>query len=326
MLILAYRISTNSGQPLPSAQSAIPDRNAKEFFQKEVQPLIAREEQRNREALLRAKALLDVQFAMYVSRLPSFAEELTTWGMRYEITKAAITGWWSKENHVRKIATDKFSEKVLSEKELEMTVRRIVLQFQNDLHASRNQMLAEATVRLKAANFEIPSLDVSEAGLDQALDKQMKPLVEKLAVESPAVGLLAFGGSLAAEEGVRLIVIQAIRGLVASLATTAATSGGATVTGGIAGGGTGTILGTPGVGTAIGFAVGIGLGVAFDSWMSGKFQEKVIDECGKVLETMKSELWSEPAHGFQVVFSAAVTTTSDTHSAALGKIITGSKQ
>jgi hypothetical protein len=329
MLILAYQISTNGGVDLLPTHPK-PDPNGKsgislQFYHKEIHPLIVEQEKRNLAAVSRAKAELDAQFMIYISRLPSYAEELTSWGMRYKITKAAISDWWSKDNSVRKIATEKFEEKVLSEASLKADVKLIINQFHSDLEANRNQMLTEATTRLKAANFPIPSLEVSEAGLKNALEARINPLLESQAKQSPTAGLLAIGGSILAEQAAQYIVVQTMRSLAVSLATTAAASGGATAAGGAAGGTAGTFLATPGVGTAIGVAVGIGVGIAVDSWMSGKFQKKVIYECQNVLNTMSADLWSDPAHGLEVTFSFAVMKTAEAHSASLKAIITGDK-
>jgi len=159
MILAAWEITRpDLHQPTsrqPSAPEQDPTKRNREFFEKEIQPLVAAEDGRNRKAIQRAERRLDAVFQGYGTNVPKFAEALTSWGTKYEITKAMVYDWRSKTDEARKIPMRLFAETVVSDQKLNADITEIVAGIQSDFEASRDRMLSEATQRLKAADFPV---------------------------------------------------------------------------------------------------------------------------------------------------------------------------
>jgi hypothetical protein len=293
-----------------------------EFFTAQITPLIEVETGENLMAIHRAEQRLNELFRGYCEGVPGFVEELTSWGMRYQISKTALRDWWSKTNRTAQVGTELFARRVVSDERLRSDIQTLVAQLASDFEANRNQMLIEASTRLRLADFSLPNATHLPLAVNEAFARELKPLLESRARQSPMISVLALGSSVVAEEGTRLLVTAAMRMLTASLSATAASAGGATAAS-AAGGATGGTVLSPGVGTAIGIAAGIVVGVAVDWWMESRFKEKVTAQCRQVLRQMQNEIWSNQRDGLKVSFELLANTARECHLEAMRRVITG---
>lgn len=300
-------------------------RQRQEFFVLTGSQLLNQEEQRNREAVERARRQIEANFARYRTGVPQFAESLTTWGTRYEMTKAALSDWWSKTNEARDVATNQFANFVVSDKKLRDDITLVIAQFSSDLVANRNGMLSELGEKISAAALPCASADLGSANPSAAFLLEAQPLIKNKAVMSPLIGVLAMsGGFFATEVVVARIVPKLLVAMATRLATGAAARGSLVAASALAAGGTGTAVGP--MGTAIGVGVGLLAGILIESWIDKRYEAKVTNELNQMLTDMEESLWNDPNQGLASSFAQAVKTTRDCHETVLRKIITGDEK
>jgi hypothetical protein len=303
---------------LPKAQKV--KRQRQEFFASQATELLALEEERNRAAMELARGRLAAHFSRYRLGVPRFAQDLTTWGTRYRISKALLKDWWSKSNEARKVATDHFSEFVVSDEQLQKDVAEVIAQFSSDLEADRNKMLSELQVRVASAAVPCATKELGSTGLGEAFMAEAQPRLKERAAQSLVVCILGTGGGFAAAQAATRIVSKLLTSMAVRVAAGAAVRGSAVATGAVAGGEGGTML-TPGVGTAIGVVGGLIAGWGVDWWTEKEFKEQVTNECNEMLSGMEEALWSDPAEGLGAGFSRSIRITRECHEAALRKMI-----
>lgn len=300
-------------------------RQRQAFFAANAFRLLDQEEQRNRQAMERARQQVASDFARYRHGVPKFADDLTTWSSQYQIAKAALKDWWSKSNEGRKLATDKFARFVLSDQQLQEDVTGVIAQFSADLKANRNLMLSELQQKVSTAAVPCASADLGSTNLAGAFALEVQHRLKQEIAQSPIVKLLAEGGGFIAGAAATKIVSKLVTSMAIRVATGAAARGSAVAAAAVSGGGGGTAL-APGVGTAIGVVGGIVVGEAVDWWMKKKFKEKVTNECNQILDDMQKSLWNDPSQGLALSFGQAMKVTRECHEKALRTIITGDDQ
>jgi hypothetical protein len=297
-------------------------RQRREFFATNGVQLLNREEQRNREAMERARQQLAHDFARYHNGVPKFADDLTTWSTQYQIAKAALADWWSKSNEGRKVATDKFAKFVVSDLQLQTDVTGLIAQFSSDLEANRNKMLSELQEKVSTAAVPWASADLGSTNLAGAFALELRHVVKQQTVQSSLVKVLAEGGGFIAGAAATHIVTKLVTSMAIRVATWAAARGSTVSAGALTGGEGGTVL-APGVGTAVGAVGGIVVAWAVDWWMEKRFKEKVTSQCNQILDDMEKNLWNDPSQGLALSFGQAVKVSRECHEKALRTIITG---
>lgn len=297
-------------------------RKRSEFIAREVPALLDQEEESNRQALKRAQQELRKNFQRYRAKVPDFVEELTSGGLEFKLTKASLTDWWSETNEARNIATELFSEKVVSNEGLEQDIQAVANQFVTDLTANRNGMLSELSIRVSASQLQVPTNAIGNSGAVAVFQEKLKLVLDQRATEAPVVVAISITGDRLAEEVVKRLVRDVNRSLATRLAATAIARGGAAAGGAAGGGAVGTAL-FPGVGTAIGVVAGLAAGFAVDKWMEGRFKEQVTKECDLILRALESEVWHAQQQGLNAKFSQMITETRAAHEAALKLTILG---
>ena len=297
-------------------------RQRQEFFASQGTELLALEEERNRGAMELARGRLAAHFSRYRLGVRRFAADLTTWGARYQISKALLKDWWSKSNEARKVAADHFSEFVVSDEQLQKDVAEVIAQFCSDLEADRNKMLSELQVRATTAAVPCATKELGSTGLGEAFMVDVQPRLKARAAQSLVACILGTGGGFAAAQAATKIVSKLLASMAVRVAAGAAVRGSAMATGAVAGGEGGTMF-TPGVGTAIGVVGGLIAGWGVDWWTEKEFKEQVANECNEMLSGMEEALWGDPAEGLEAAFSRSISITRECHETALRKMITG---
>lgn len=293
-----------------------------EFFASQAADLVVLDEKRNREAMNLARRRLAEHFSIHRIGVPKFAEDLTTWGTHYEISKAMLRDWWSNSNEARKVATDHFSRFIVSDEQLRRDVADVVAQFSSDLEANRNKMLSELQEKVSTAAVPCASADLGLTNLTGAFMVEVQPLLKQRAAQSLAMSVLGTGGGVGAGAATTHIVTKLVTSMATRVATWAAARGSTVAGGAVVGGQGGTVL-APGVGTAAGAVGGIIAAWAVDWWTEKKFKEKVTQECNQILDDMEKNLWNDPSQGLALSFGQAIQLTRECHEKALRKIITG---
>lgn len=336
MIGVAYWISRHEhvgsalppGPPVPTPSITAKEeqsrrqRQREEFFTNQGTEVLNSEKARNQEAIERAKSKLATSFARYHQGVPRFAEDLSTWGSRYQFAKAALKDWWSKSNTARTLATEKFARLVVSDESLQTDVRQVLSQFASDLEANRNKMLTELQEKVTSAAVPCAALDRGSIDLVQAFMLEVNPRLASLGEQSALAGVLATGGGFVGTEATGAIISRLLAAMAARVAAGAATKGSTVAAGAVFGGEGGTVL-TPGVGTAVGVVAGIVVGFAVDWWMEKQFSEKVINECNQILNQMEESLWNNPSEGLALSLTRAVDVTRECNGASIKKIIVG---
>jgi hypothetical protein len=279
------------------------------FFADEVPKLLQAEEKRNEAALDRSRLLLNEIFRGYEARLPAFAEEMTSLGMKWQFTKAALKDWWSDSNEARILATGLFEEHVVSDRRLKADATRVVEEFVADLKASRNQMLSELNYQIKVSALPMPTGKHDVSNVSEAFEERLKDVITQRAAQAPFVLLLSSGSGYILQGATESLVVSVLRGIATRLATVAATRGTAVAAG----------AGVGSLGGPVGIAAGLAIGFALDVWMEKKFKQKLIQETTAILTEMRSKIWNQQ----KKEFTALIKSTRTMHEEALRKVILG---
>ncbi len=279
--------------------SQLPSDAVAQFYRNEIVPLLDAALQRNRQAADRAIELLHARFDAHRAGIKPFAHDVSGWATRLGLIGCSAADLWShvfghdpKINHVGDYIQQKFRAHVLSEQSLEADVQQVLMQFQADVEANRNQLLAET--KLPLHNFPTPVVfdDKDREHLYSTIAERAKKLNAGIPRSSIVTGLASIAGGWVGAETGKLLVTKLLTGVGSAVAAEAAET--ATVTGGgmwadaAAGGGAGT-LGGP-AGTVIGVGIGLAMGVAIDWWTSDRLESHVTGQCQAFLDCVERQL------------------------------------
>ena len=311
VLIAASYLLTRPPAPEPTGEEAktevsLPEEvRRKQFFEEQVAPALDEASNRNEEAIKQAKSSLDVTFGRYRQGIPSYTDKITSFLTQLHIAGAGALDMVSDGDGKTKLASAVFTNTVFSEKQLEKDLVAIVQQFESDLQAHQNILLASVATRLKKADFPAPVLFVDgRAQVTQGHNK-LVDFTRTSAASSGPISATAFAGGFitgwAAQEMVSALLARVAAQLAARIATA---TGGAVVGGATAGGAAGTGV-APGLGTVVGIGTGIVVGFIVEHWMSERFREKLAIQCNSLLDDIETQIWSDPRKGLHTSFAVA---------------------
>lgn len=291
------------GKMVMSPQSSpstiqLPSDAAAQFYRNDIVPLLDAALQRNRQAADRAIELLHARFDAHRAGVKPFAHDVSGWATRLGVIGCSAADLWNhvfgrnpKVNHSSDYIQQKFRAHVLSEGSLETDVEQVLTQFQADVEANRNQLLAE--IKLPLRNFPTP-IALNEKDWQQlygTIAERAKKVNTGTVNSSLVTGLASITGGWVGAESANVLVPKLLTGVGSAVAAEAVES--ATVSGGMwadaaAGGGTGTLAGP--AGTVVGIGVGLAVGVAIDWWTSDRLESHVTGQCQTFLDTVEREL------------------------------------
>lgn len=267
------------------------------FYQEQITPVLAANSAANTAALEALEAGIHARFETYRLRVPAFTEDITGIGNKSKITWEAMKQMTSGDDRkVERHVTGKFEMHVVSGKKLERDLAELLHAFRRDVEANRNRMLVEIDAAVRAEpGFSKGELKVPEDFL-KTMEERIRDQSSRAGKEAVMSSGMTLFVSLAAEEAVRRLVVQALTrvgtSMAGSLAGTAAASGGATAAGGAGGGATGS-LGGP-AGAIIGIAVGLTVGIVIDVVMTDRMEKQLNEECVRFLTNAERELTTLP--------------------------------
>jgi hypothetical protein len=332
LFVLAWRVGERP-EPKPAATPPIsvvrPDPERIEaFLRNEIDPILADSAEQDLAAAERALATLHERFRGFHAGVEPFVEEVSGWGTRFGVLGRSIGDGWNHyiagepdASAVKIYIEEKFHRHVVSEAALRGAVEESLVQFQEDLAANRNVMLARVRARLTASDVPVELRDADMAALSERFTRRSAELLDGMGGDILANGAAAFAGGAVAEEVARRLAIQIIARVATQMATSAAvssaTTGGATAGGAVTGGATGSAVGP--VGTVIGLGVGLAVGIAVDWWMSERFEAKLAGQCDAFLTDVERELidGSPEAPGLRTVLNDSIQATRQRHREAL---------
>lgn len=283
-------------------------RQRRELLSRQIQNLVGTEEEANRVAILRAKSSLDDAFTLFSNRVPQFAEEITTWKSRYQITRSGLKDKIHGSHELEALASEYFEKHVASNQDISSAIDKITAQFQSDLVANRNRMLSEAALRIREADLGIPNAEYSAERLSARIAAKREQTATTLG-SIPGATALSITGSIVVEMALQAVIPRIL-----------AYAAGATINGAAAGAAGGTVI-TPGVGTAIGITVGIAGGFAVDHLMTERMKEKIMRETRDTLNAMENEIWTNQTVGLNTRFGGLTNETKALHTATLSRIV-----
>jgi hypothetical protein len=262
------------------------------FLQEELPPQLRTYAEKNRQAAERALQKTDEHFLVYRNGVPKFSRELTGLRTRFRLINRLRSdkwdSWWYGRHHSHRaldFVEEIFSQNVVSQNQLQADLESVIVQYQNDLEANRNQFLfgLEQSIRSSELMAACELNTASQTELNESIQGAINDLISEMGADSVSVMVLSnLGGEVAAFAGTRII----ISGL-SYLGSVAVASGGSTLTGATAGSGGGTLI-SPGLGTVIGFGVGIVAGVAVDWYLTDQFREDINLQTETFLEQMQN--------------------------------------
>lgn len=317
-------MSTPSSPPMLQLSSD----SAAHFYRNEIVPLLDAALQRNRQAADRAIELLHARFDAHRAGIKPFAHDVSGWATRLGVIGCSAADLWNhvfghdpKLNRVGNYIQQKFRAHVLSEGSLETDVEQVLTQFQADVEANRNQLLAE--IKLPLHNFPAP-ITLNERDWQQlytTIAERAKKLNAGTARSSLVTGLASVTGGWVGAESANVLVPKLLTGVGSAVAAEAAEA--ATISGGgiwadaAAGGGTGTLAGP--AGTVVGIGVGLAVGVAIDWWTSDRLESHVTGQCHTFLDTVERQLveGSAACPGLRASFEQAIKLTDQAHRQAI---------
>ena len=281
----------------PVADTSAAERAALEaelgkFFDAEAKPLLAKTRGKDLAAIAQVLNSLDAAFVRYGEGAPKFAKDLTGWGTRFKIMyRKGVETAQRKDEHTwtQQLIQEKFATHVMSDATLEADLLAIMKQFNFDLEANRNEMLAGMQTKLAASNLPVNVKQLTLQNFSKDFNLNVKQLLSQMPQQSVGVGVGSITAGIVAEEAVRQIVRTIIAEVAARIAASAAAAGG-TAGGAAAAGATGGSAIAPGVGTVIGLAGGFLVGAFVDWWMTDEFEEKITQQCHGFLDTTKQSL------------------------------------
>ena len=291
-----------------------------------MEPALKEFDNRNNTAADKAISNIAEEMDGYREKIKPFVDDITGWGTRFGVIGRSSGDlwqkWWAKSdntNAARDYISSKFDKHLFSDAKVSAMVERAFQQFQDDLAASQNLLLADVETALQdmgLQNLKIDVLDTVRQTNQRAHEK-----AQRMAVDSLRTGTAVFVGSEILGIATGLIVTRVAAGIAASTATTTASSGGATAAGTATGGAGGSTVGP--AGTVIGAGVGLVVGFVIDWWMTGKLEERLTRECEDMIANAKSQIITgtcdEP--GLEHVFRIAASAVSDEGKASVTNAI-----
>lgn len=293
---LTTRSTSSSQPPAPSqigsvlrtetAPKTAQERRAEReiFFAQKIEPVISATDRRNREAANQCTSVLRESFESYRRGIPTFCEEINSWGTRLGVMKRMPTDWWYEKTDVNQFIRDKFSRHLFNDETLTNDVNAALDHFQEAVQSNQEQMLREIRVAVSGADLpNPPELDTAEfvVELSQRFHDFNVDSAEKSLVKGITIKVASAVGTAAAE----MLLAQLVTELASISATATAGAGGATAGGAAVGGGGGATLGGP-VGVVTGIAVGMIVGGIVDWWISSDFKDQMTQQLNQMIDDL----------------------------------------
>ena len=284
LLYLAFDSSYPSLPELPAGPEWSVSQERQLFFDKQAVPAITEADNANRAAAILCIERIKEMFEKQRQGVPRFAEDMTSWSIRWGVVTRMPGDWWNGSNRVKQFVSRKFESHLFSRQSLQGGIDEALTGFRADVDANNMRLLTQ--VKAAVESSELPTTpNLSDERFSRGVTDRLQQFSADSAADSVTVfvitEILSGTAGYAAEQCVVLIGTQ----LAQTTATTAATAGGATATSTAAGGAGGSTVGP--WGTAAGIGVGLVIGLAIDWWMSAEFEAKLQSQLITMINRME---------------------------------------
>ncbi|WP_345321824.1 hypothetical protein [Novipirellula rosea] len=263
------------------------------FFDREVEPEIAKTDRLNREAADRCIQRIGLLIRRYHRGVTPFVNDLTSISTRLGIVKRMPGDWWQEDNRIQSYVAEKFEKHLFSEKVLTDDIAAILDDFRKEIDANQKRMLVNVHASLEVADLPEVQLDQYET-FYESISHQLQSFSAEQGATSVynaiVVILISEAGSYAATTIVAGLLARFSATAAVGAAAGAGTAAGAAATG--AGGGS--FVGP--VGTVVGLGVGLAVGLIIDWWMTEKFEGKVSEQLHDYLDMLEATLLDGAPH------------------------------
>src|SRR5919109_455596 len=250
-----------------------------EFYRRDLEPLLNDATSRNQQSAEHALIRLHQEFEKFRAGIPGFADDVTSWGMRWRASIGMLKDTWKnywksrddpESEEVKKTMRERFEARIMSRDGMTIAMQGAMDQFGEDVTASRNRLLMEAKLALSTKDmqlaFPLPDFDAFQ----RQLNEYMAENLQVHAADSIANALVTFvasgvAGWAAEQLMARIITLLTEEAMLAGVE--AATVGGGTTAGGGGMGGAGGWVGGPG-GAGIGIGGGLTVGAVVVWWVT----------------------------------------------------------
>ncbi|WP_372721913.1 hypothetical protein [Novipirellula sp.] len=257
------------------------------FFDREVEPEIAKTDRLNREAVDRCIQRIGLLIRRYHRGVTPFVNDLTSISTRLGIVKRMPGDWWQEDNRIQSYVAEKFEKHLFSEKVLTDDIAAVLDDFRKEIDANQKRMLVNVHASLEVADLPEVQLDQYETFYESISHRLQTFSAEQGATSvynAIVVILISEAGSYAATTIVAGLLARFSATAAVGAAAGAGTAAGAAATG--AGGGS--FVGP--VGTVVGLGVGLAVGLIIDWWMTEKFESKVSEQLHDYLDMLEATL------------------------------------
>lgn len=259
----------------------------REFFKREVVPVIGEADVANRAAADRCIKRLEDTFDKYRKGVRPIVSDLTSWGTRWGVLTRTPGDWWNEGNEVERFISRKFEKRLFSKESLQDDIESALATFRSDVDANNTRMLSQ--VKAAVSSADLPTLpDIDYGNFASEITASLENYAADKAVDSVSRAVMTeILSGIAGAAAEQILVGIAARFATAS-ASSAAAAGGAMAGGAAAGGGGGSIAGP--AGTAAGVVVGLLVGMVIDWWMTSRFEEELRQQLNTMIDEMESTL------------------------------------
>ncbi|GAA5507223.1 hypothetical protein [Novipirellula caenicola] len=257
------------------------------FFDREVEPEIAKTDRLNRDAADRCIQRIGLLIRRYHRGVTPFVNDLTSISTRLGIVKRMPGDWWREDNRIQSYVAEKFEKHLFSEQDLTDDIAAILDDFRKEIDANQKSMLVNVHASLAVADLPEVRLDQYETFYESISHRLQSFSAEQGATSvynAIVVILISEAGSYAATT----IVAGLLTRFTASAAVGAAAGAGTTAGAAATGAGGGSFVGP--VGTVVGLGVGLAVGLIIDWWMTEKFESKVSEQLHDYLDMLEATL------------------------------------
>lgn len=269
------------------------------IYQESIVPLLADFDLRNTAAAKRALDTLYDRIHMHRSGIPAFTRDVASWKTRFGIIGRGSSDVWQDLRHghsdisqVSLYVDEKFRRYVISDDALRADVSAALMQFDEDMRASRNRLYSDLALPLDRIKVAVPDASISDDALRGDVRRRAAEMTRGMALDTVVAGLAAVAGGWVATDVAQAItgriVTQLLSQVGAAMAAEGIEAGGATVGGAAAGGGGGSFAGP--IGAIIGLGVGLIVGAIVDWRLSTEFEQKVARQCEGFLHLLEYRL------------------------------------
>ena len=266
---------------------------------RQIEDLIQEEEAANHITLSKARHTLAKTFGQYAARVPRFSEKIASLQTRLSIVAKSSTAA-SQQNreadaYIRKI----FEQKVVTSRQMRHDIKKIILQFHEDLEANRTALVTHAAQRIQQARLGDAVPDAQETLLHSKIAAHIRVAQQNLAAHTSDISPQSYQGNGIAEDASHALNAQIIRISTSNVLIEVLLQ----------------------AGTAVGLVVGLGIGYLADEWLSMRLQKKITKKTRMTLARMQQDLWRHPQNGMKVKMERVIAQSKQINVAAIDKVV-----